>query len=186
MRLPRRIKERNCNAHSTFSTGVSDTDAASASRVHPGVQLIQRGHGARAVASIGGSATPQCRVRDLRSVVFPIGGGVALGSVEILARPHGQQHPSSERGRADGREMLLPLAGGNSRDAKRIMASVGAAGLNAIDYLMITHFHSDHVGGATELARLIAIRSFIDNPRAARSRSGQMTSPRTRTRSGFG
>jgi competence protein ComEC len=52
--------------------------------------------------------------------------------------------------------------GANGRDAKRIMAAVREAGLAQIDDLMITHFHSDHDGGAAELSRLIPIRTFID------------------------
>jgi competence protein ComEC len=52
--------------------------------------------------------------------------------------------------------------GGNSRDAKRIMAAARSAGIGQIDYLMITHFHSDHDGGAAELAKLIPIKTFID------------------------
>jgi competence protein ComEC len=52
--------------------------------------------------------------------------------------------------------------GANGRDAKRIMASVHDAGLARIDYLMITHFHSDHDGGAPELSKLVPISTFID------------------------
>jgi beta-lactamase superfamily II metal-dependent hydrolase len=63
------------------------------------------------------------------------------------------------------RESLLVdtgWAGGNGRDAKRIMTSIRDAGLAQIDYLMITHFHSDHDGGAAALSKLIPIRTFID------------------------
>ena len=63
------------------------------------------------------------------------------------------------------RESLLIDAGWDEaagRDAKRIMAAVRDAGLTQIDYLMITHFHSDHDGGVPDLARLVPIRTFID------------------------
>jgi beta-lactamase superfamily II metal-dependent hydrolase len=53
--------------------------------------------------------------------------------------------------------------GNNGRDAGRIMAAVRHAGLAAIDYLLITHFHPDHDGGVVELARQIPIRTFIDH-----------------------
>src|SRR5471030_2764266 len=43
--------------------------------------------------------------------------------------------------------------GGNGRDARRIMAAAREAGLSQIDYLLITHFHSDHDGGVPELAK---------------------------------
>lgn len=51
----------------------------------------------------------------------------------------------------------------NSRDAKRIMAAAKDAGIHQIDYLVITHYHDDHVGGMANLAALIPIRNFIDH-----------------------
>lgn len=53
--------------------------------------------------------------------------------------------------------------GSDDRDAKRIFAATQAAGLKKIDYLLTTHFHSDHVGGAPALARLIPIEHFYDH-----------------------
>jgi hypothetical protein len=50
-----------------------------------------------------------------------------------------------------------------ARYAQRILATAHHAGLKAIDYLLITHFHPDHDGGVPELARLIPIRGFIDH-----------------------
>src|SRR5581483_5701051 len=50
-----------------------------------------------------------------------------------------------------------------ARDAKRIAAAAKDAGLKQIDYLLITHFHPDHDGGAVELSQLIPIRHFIDH-----------------------
>src|SRR5688572_2445043 len=64
------------------------------------------------------------------------------------------------------RESLLVdtgYAGNNGRDAQRIMAAVRAAGLDDIDYLLLTHFHPDHIGGVVELAQQIPIRAFIDH-----------------------
>lgn len=50
-----------------------------------------------------------------------------------------------------------------ARDANRIVSAARDAGVEQIDYLLITHFHPDHDGGVTELARLIPIRTFIDH-----------------------
>jgi beta-lactamase superfamily II metal-dependent hydrolase len=50
-----------------------------------------------------------------------------------------------------------------ARDANRIVAAAHDAGIEQIDYLLITHFHVDHDGGVTELAQLIPIRTFIDH-----------------------
>ena len=54
-------------------------------------------------------------------------------------------------------------AGFNGRDADRIVATAKTAGVTRIDYLLTTHFHSDHVGGAPQLAERIPIKTFIDH-----------------------
>ncbi|MEO6966220.1 MAG: MBL fold metallo-hydrolase [Acidobacteriaceae bacterium] len=51
----------------------------------------------------------------------------------------------------------------NGRDADRIMAVAKQAGLDHIDYLMITHYHEDHVGGVPNLVQRIHINAFIDH-----------------------
>jgi len=51
----------------------------------------------------------------------------------------------------------------DDRDAKRIFQAAQKAGLKKIDYLMITHFHGDHVGGVPALAKLIPIEHFLDH-----------------------
>jgi beta-lactamase superfamily II metal-dependent hydrolase len=53
--------------------------------------------------------------------------------------------------------------GRNGRDSDRIMAAVHDAHITRIDYLLITHFHEDHDGGAAQLARQIPIGTFVDN-----------------------
>jgi competence protein ComEC len=49
------------------------------------------------------------------------------------------------------------------RDADRIMAAAKSAGLKKIDYLVVTHYHRDHVGGVPELAEKIPIAIFVDH-----------------------
>src|SRR5215470_6491943 len=56
-----------------------------------------------------------------------------------------------------------PVDPHKARDAVRIAAAAETAGLKRIDYLLITHFHSDHDGGVPELAQLIPIGTFIDH-----------------------
>src|ERR1700731_4951518 len=46
------------------------------------------------------------------------------------------------------------------RDAKRIYAATQQAGLKKIDYLVISHFHADHVGGLAALSKMIPIDRF--------------------------
>jgi competence protein ComEC len=51
----------------------------------------------------------------------------------------------------------------DGRDADRIVAAAHEAGLKRIDYLLITHFHMDHVGGVPQLAARLPIKHFIDH-----------------------
>lgn len=53
--------------------------------------------------------------------------------------------------------------GNNGRDADRIAAVAKMAGIRQIDYLIITHYHADHVGGVPALAALLPIRNFVDH-----------------------
>lgn len=53
--------------------------------------------------------------------------------------------------------------GFNGRDADRIVSVAKEAGIKQIHYLVITHFHRDHVGGVTQLAGKIKIGKFVDH-----------------------
>ena len=53
--------------------------------------------------------------------------------------------------------------GYEGRDADRIVAAAKLAGIKKIDYVLITHFHMDHVGGVPQLAARIPIGTFIDH-----------------------
>ena len=65
----------------------------------------------------------------------------------------------------DGDSLLIDTGwpGFDGRDADRIVAAAKAAGIGKIDYVLITHFHMDHVGGAPQLAERIPIGTFIDH-----------------------
>jgi beta-lactamase superfamily II metal-dependent hydrolase len=64
-----------------------------------------------------------------------------------------------------GESMLIDTgwSGHNSRDAGRIAAAAKRAGVKKIDYLIVTHYHEDHVGGVPQLAGKLPIRNFIDH-----------------------
>ena len=64
-----------------------------------------------------------------------------------------------------GQSLLVDTGwpGFDGRDADRIAAVAKQAGIKQIDYLVITHFHSDHVGGTAQLAARLPIRQFIDH-----------------------
>ncbi|HTH53015.1 MAG TPA: MBL fold metallo-hydrolase [Edaphobacter sp.] len=51
----------------------------------------------------------------------------------------------------------------DGRDAGRIAAAVKDAGLKKIDYVLITHYHADHVGGVPQLLEHVPVGAFIDH-----------------------
>jgi len=51
----------------------------------------------------------------------------------------------------------------NHRDADRILSASKAANIDHIDYVILTHYHSDHAGGVSELASRIPIATFADH-----------------------
>jgi competence protein ComEC len=49
------------------------------------------------------------------------------------------------------------------RDADRIIAVARQAGLQQIDYVLITHYHRDHVGGVPQLVDGFKVGTFLDH-----------------------
>lgn len=64
-----------------------------------------------------------------------------------------------------GQSVLIDTGfpGFSGRDADRIARAAKEAGVKQIDYLVITHFHADHVGGVPALAERLPIRNFVDH-----------------------
>jgi len=64
-----------------------------------------------------------------------------------------------------GQSLLIDTGwpGNNGRDANRIAAAAKDAGVKKIDFVLITHYHDDHVGGAPQLAAKIPVATFIDH-----------------------
>ena len=65
-----------------------------------------------------------------------------------------------------GQSVLMDAGWGgfNDRDASRIEHVVSKeAGLSRLDYLLTSHFHSDHAGGVAALARRVDIGAFVDH-----------------------
>lgn len=51
----------------------------------------------------------------------------------------------------------------DDRDARRIAEAAKQAGLKKLDYLWITHYHGDHVGGVPALVKMIPVDHFLDH-----------------------
>jgi len=58
---------------------------------------------------------------------------------------------------------LLPSPDGAKNSADRIVAAAKKLGLTKIDYLIITHYHMDHVGGVVDLVKRMPVDTFIDH-----------------------
>ncbi|MGA3088445.1 MAG: MBL fold metallo-hydrolase [Terriglobales bacterium] len=66
---------------------------------------------------------------------------------------------------AAGRSLLIDTGWPNNagRDADRIVAIARKAGVRKIDEVLITHFHSDHVGGLPQLVSRIPVGTVLDH-----------------------
>lgn len=64
-----------------------------------------------------------------------------------------------------GQSLLIDTGWGGHqyRDADRIVAAAKKAHIKKIDYVLITHYHSDHVGGVPQLVEKFPVGTFIDH-----------------------
>jgi competence protein ComEC len=113
---------------------------------------------ALAIASIAASAqTPATRTLDIYFI------DVEGGQSTLLVTPTGQTLLVDAGFPSTGTFDSRPGDPAKARDPQRILAVAKLAGVSRIDYLLVTHFHGDHVGGVPELAQLMPIGTFIDH-----------------------
>jgi competence protein ComEC len=64
-----------------------------------------------------------------------------------------------------GESMLVDTgwAGFGARDADRIAAAAKSAKVKKLDYVVITHYHADHVGGVANLIERLPVAAFVDH-----------------------
>ncbi|HEX4783724.1 MAG TPA: MBL fold metallo-hydrolase [Candidatus Sulfotelmatobacter sp.] len=64
-----------------------------------------------------------------------------------------------------GESLLIDAGwpGYEGRDADRILAAAHQAGIAQIDYVLITHYHRDHVGGIPQLVDGTKVGTFVDH-----------------------
>ncbi|MES1255468.1 MAG: MBL fold metallo-hydrolase [Acidobacteriota bacterium] len=62
-----------------------------------------------------------------------------------------------------GESLLVDAGIPGPRDAGRIVDTAKQAGLTQIDYVVVTHYDGDHVGGVKDVADRMPIRTFVDH-----------------------
>ncbi|HYL35580.1 MAG TPA: MBL fold metallo-hydrolase [Bryobacteraceae bacterium] len=98
------------------------------------------------LSAAGQDRAPAQRERSLDIYFIDVEGGQAT----LLISPSGES-------------LLVDAGNPGARDADRIAATAKDAGLTRIDYLLITHYDADHVGGAKDVADRIPVRNFVDH-----------------------
>jgi competence protein ComEC len=79
----------------------------------------------------------------------------------------------------DGESVLIDSGNPGVRDSGRIHKTASVvAGLTKIDHYVTTHFHTDHFGGAAEVAALIPIGHVYDNGIPEKDPDGNRTDTR--------
>jgi len=100
----------------------------------------------------GSAASAKSSKGDLRIYFVDVEGGQST----LFVGPNGESM-LVDTGSPDARNPNAP------RDAGRIAAVAKVAGITKIDNLVVTHFHSDHVGGLPQLVALVPVTRFIDH-----------------------
>lgn len=102
------------------------------------------------------TTTPIARTLDVYFV------DVEGGQATLFIMPDGETLLFDAGYPGQGKSDPTPGDARNARDPQRILAAAKDANISRIDYLLISHFHTDHFGGTMELAELIPIGTIID------------------------
>ena len=142
-----------CAASRSYPRGIFRRPVLSAGRVAiPGVKAdVRRGPLA---------ASPQAVASRTLDIYFI---DVEGGQSTLIVTPEGQTLLIDAGFPSTGTFDSRPGDPARARDPQRILEVAKLAGVSRIDYLLVTHFHGDHVGGVPELAQLMPIGTFIDH-----------------------
>ena len=99
-----------------------------------------------ALGGLSGKATGQTASATLDIYIVDTEGGKAT----LFVTPAGQT-------------LLIDTGNPGTRDVDRIMEVIASAGVRKIDYLISTHYHTDHIGGLEALSKRIPIAHFLDH-----------------------
>jgi competence protein ComEC len=104
---------------------------------------------ALAILTAAPAAAPQPKADKPLTIYFIDAEG---GQATLLVTPAGES-------------MLIDTGfpGNQDRDINRVLATMKQAGVSRLDYLLITHYHTDHVGNAAALAAKLPVGTFVDH-----------------------
>jgi competence protein ComEC len=102
---------------------------------------------------------------------FCVGASSPSGAAAASPKPLQIYFVDVEGGQAtlvvtpSGQSLLIDTGwpGFEGRDADRILAAAHQAGIEQLDYVLITHYHRDHVGGVPQLVDGIKVGTFVDH-----------------------
>jgi competence protein ComEC len=112
-----------------------------------------------------------CVACGLLTILIGVGSASAGPREPVSSKPLRVYFVDVEGGQAtlfvtpSGQSLLVDTGwpGNNGRDADRIVAAAKDAGIHKVDFVAITHYHTDHVGGVPQLASRIPIQTFLDH-----------------------
>ena len=108
-----------------------------------------------AVVALAGTASGQASRHTLDIYLVDTEGGKAT----LFVTPAGQT-------------VLIDTGNPGARDLDRMLEVFASAGVSQIDYLVSTHYHTDHIGGLEALAKRIPVRHFMDHGPSVEAREG--------------